>query len=87
LQAEKQSGRETSLGETNGHKSGGLVSVLASGPSAHPKNARYLTLPNKHEALSLNPPVPPKKERETKVSDDILLLFLILGDKHPVFHC
>jgi hypothetical protein len=29
LQAEKQSGRETSRGEASGHKSGGLVSVLA----------------------------------------------------------
>jgi hypothetical protein len=43
LQAEKQSGRETSRGETSGHKSGGLVLVLASGPSTHPKNARDLT--------------------------------------------
>jgi hypothetical protein len=40
LQAEKPSGRETSRGETSGHKSGGLVLVLASGPSACPKNAR-----------------------------------------------
>jgi hypothetical protein len=30
-------------GETSGHKSGGLVLVLALGPSAHPKNARDLT--------------------------------------------
>jgi hypothetical protein len=43
LQAEKQSGRETSRGETSSHKSGGLVLVLASGPSAHPKSARDLT--------------------------------------------
>jgi hypothetical protein len=35
---------ETSRGETSGHKSGGLVSVLALGPSACPKNARDLTL-------------------------------------------
>jgi hypothetical protein len=31
-------------GETSGHKSGGLVLVLASGPSVHPKNARDLTV-------------------------------------------
>jgi hypothetical protein len=43
LQAEKESGRETSRGETNGHKSEDLVSVLALGPSACPKNARDLT--------------------------------------------
>jgi hypothetical protein len=35
---------EISRGETSGHKSGGLVSVLASGSSACPKNARDLTL-------------------------------------------
>jgi hypothetical protein len=31
-------------GETSGHKSGGLVLVPASGPSAHPKNSRDLTV-------------------------------------------
>jgi hypothetical protein len=46
LQADKQSGRETSRGETSGHKSGGLVSVLDLGPSACPKNARDLTVIN-----------------------------------------
>jgi hypothetical protein len=39
LQAEKQSGRETSS-----HKLGGLVSALTLGPSTCPKNARDLTL-------------------------------------------
>jgi hypothetical protein len=43
LQAEKQSGRETSRGEASGHKSGGLVLVLASGPSTCPKIAKDLT--------------------------------------------
>jgi hypothetical protein len=31
-------------GETSGHRSGGLVSVLASGTSTCPKNARDLTV-------------------------------------------
>jgi hypothetical protein len=44
LQAEKQSGREISRGETSGHKSGALASVLALGPSTHPKNVRDLTV-------------------------------------------
>jgi hypothetical protein len=44
LQAEKQSDRETSRGEISSHKSGGLVLVLASGPSICPKNARDLAI-------------------------------------------
>jgi hypothetical protein len=43
LQAEKQSGRESSRGETSSHKSGGLDSVLALGTSTCPKNAKDLT--------------------------------------------
>jgi hypothetical protein len=35
---------KTGRRETNSHKSGGLVSVLASGTSAHPKNARDPTM-------------------------------------------
>jgi hypothetical protein len=44
LQAEKQSGRnKQGWGLASGHKSVGLVSVLASRHSAHPKNVKDLT--------------------------------------------
>jgi hypothetical protein len=36
--------RNNQAGETSGYKSGGLVSVLASGASTCPKNARDLTV-------------------------------------------
>jgi hypothetical protein len=41
------SGETIRQGETSGHKSGGLVSVLASGPSTCPKKARDLTISRK----------------------------------------
>jgi hypothetical protein len=44
LQAEKQSGEKKEGGLASGHKSGGLVLVLALGPSTRPKNATDLTV-------------------------------------------
>jgi hypothetical protein len=53
LQAEKQSGEKQAGGLASGHKSGGLVLVLALGPSTRPKNAIPSTFLKQFQQVSL----------------------------------
>jgi hypothetical protein len=72
LQAEKQSDR----GKKSGHKSGGLVSVLASGPFACPNNARVLTDTNNNWLIFINICVSLYPNKSNKVFKKCLLSYL-----------